>query len=81
MATHKSAIKRHRQSLKRRAHNRSMKAEIKTIGKRILESGKEEAVILLKNLQSKIDKGGRKGLFHRRTASKLVSSAMRALAK
>lgn len=30
MATHKSAIKRHRQSLKRKAVNRARKSELKT---------------------------------------------------
>ena len=81
MATHKSAIKRHRQSLKKRAHNRSIKAEIRTIGKKVIAASKEEAVSLLKTLQSKIDKAGRKGIYHRRAAAKLVSSAMRALSK
>lgn len=72
MANHKSAIKRHRQNLKRNKRNRSQKSEISTLTKRLLNAGKEDAVALFKALQSKIDKASRKNLFHPKTAAKKV---------
>ena len=38
MANHKSAIKRHKQSLKRRAQNRAMKTRIKNVVKTVREA-------------------------------------------
>lgn len=79
MATHKQAIKRHRQSVKRRARNRSAKSEISTLAKKLLKVSKEEALELIKTLQSKIDKAARKGMLHEKTAARRVCKAMRVL--
>jgi len=78
MATHKSALKRHRQSLKRNRKNRTVKAEIHTLTKKLASVSKEEAPALLKTLQSKIDKAGRRSIIHSKNASHRVSKLMRA---
>ncbi len=77
MANHPSALKRHRQSLKRRARNRSTKSEVQTMTKRLLTATKTEATALLQALQSKLDKAGRKNVFHKRTAARKVASLMK----
>ncbi|MBU0504680.1 MAG: 30S ribosomal protein S20 [bacterium] len=77
MATHKSALKRHRQSLKHRQSNRAMKAEIQTLTKKVINASEEEAPVVLKALQSKIDKAGRKGVLHYKNAAHRVSQMMR----
>lgn len=80
MATHKSALKRHRQSLKRRERNRVKKAEIRTLKKKLAAASKDEAPALMKKLQSKVDKAGHSPVMHRKAAAKIVSKAMRAVA-
>lgn len=81
MATHKSAIKRYRQSEKRNERNRSAKSEITTLTKKVLAATQEEAQKLLTFLQSKLDRAGRKGLVHRKTASRKVGRLTKAVAK
>jgi small subunit ribosomal protein S20 len=74
LATHRSAIKRHRQSENRRLRNSSVKSEIKTAVKKVRESVKEgkeeEAMLSLKKTVSLLD---RKGVLHRRNASRRIS--------
>ncbi|HLD45003.1 MAG TPA: 30S ribosomal protein S20, partial [bacterium] len=67
-------------SQKHNAHNRALKAEINTWTKKVVTSSKEEAPALLKTLQSKLDKAGRKGVIHHKNAAHKVSKVMRALA-
>lgn len=80
MAIHKSALKRHRQSLKRNARNRAKKSYIKTLTKRALAASKDDALVILRTLQSQIDKLGRKNIIHRKTAAKSVSHIMTVIA-
>lgn len=77
MAEHKSALKRHRQSLKRNARNRQDKSEIWTLTKRLTAASKEDAGDVLKLLQSKIAKAGRKSVFHHKAASKKIAKMMK----
>ncbi|MBF0104474.1 MAG: 30S ribosomal protein S20 [Deltaproteobacteria bacterium] len=77
MATHKSAIKRHRQSLKRNARNRAVKAEIKTLTKRLGTASKEETPALLKKVQSKLAKAGQARVIHKKNAGKRISNAVK----
>jgi small subunit ribosomal protein S20 len=70
MATHKSAIKRHRQSLKRRAMNRSRKSELKTwIRKVRTAQDKETAKAAYNKVVSLLDKLATKGIIHKNKAS------------
>ncbi len=80
MATHKSALKRHRQSVKRRTKNRAEKSDIRILTKKIVDASKSEAISLLKTLQSKIDKAGRKGVLHHINASHKVAQLMKIVA-
>ncbi len=77
MANHRSAIKRHKQSLKRRLRNVSYKSAIKTSVKKVKEAvsaGKEEeARLLLTRAVSLLDKAVSKGVLHRNNASRRIS--------
>ena len=73
----KSALKANRQNIKRRQHNRSLRAELRTGLKSIRKSleGKdvEGAKTALRSLQSLVDKMATKGIIHRNTASRYKS--------
>lgn len=77
MATHKSAIKRHRQNLKRRVRNITIKSAIKTAIKQVkdnIASGNaEKAKVSLANTVKVLDKAVSKGALHRNNASRKVS--------
>jgi len=77
MATHKSAIKRHRQNLKRRVRNITIKSAIKTAIKQVkdnIASGNaEKAKASLANTVKVLDKAVSKGALHRNNASRKVS--------
>ena len=77
MATHKSAIKRHRQSLKAHARNRAMRTRIKnvlkTVRKAVAEKDAAKAETALKQAFSVLDKAGGKKVIHRRTAARKIS--------
>lgn len=76
MAHTLSALKRIRQSEKRRMVNKSNKSSMKTHIKKYikaLESGDENAEALLKNAVSVIYKTARKGAIHNKQASRKVS--------
>ena len=77
MGRNKSAEKRHRQSLKRRARNRMYKSRIKTAIKKLMAAmeNKELEKIdpLFKNALKEINKARSKGVLHRNTASRKIS--------
>lgn len=77
MATHKSALKAHRQSLKNREHNRQFRSRLRgalrdiraAIDKNDLKAAKES----LKKTVSLIDKMASKGIIHRNAAGRYKS--------
>jgi small subunit ribosomal protein S20 len=77
MANHKSAIKRHKQSLKRRERNRSAKSAIKTAVRATSEAAtkgdKTSAETNLKLAVKQISKARSKGILHKKTASRKIS--------
>lgn len=77
MANHKSAIKRHRQSLKRRDKNRTQRAAVRSAIKdtRVAaEAGdQKKALELLKAAERLIAKTAGRSLYHPRNASRKVS--------
>jgi len=77
MAHHKSALKRVRQTAKRTAHNRSLRADLRTNIKKfrlLHESGNlEKASDAYPNLQKNIDKAVTKGVLHKRTGARYKS--------
>jgi len=73
---HKSAQKRHRQSLKRRMKNRSMKSTIKTFTKKAVEaisSGAENALELQRKAESLLDKAAKGSTMHKNTVARRKS--------
>ena len=77
MATHKSAIKRAKQSELRRQRNRARKTRVKGAVKKVrvaLESKSvEEAHAALREAIPIIDKAASKGALHHRTAARRVA--------
>ena len=86
MANHESALKAHRQSLKRRAINRSNRSALRTVLKRFnekLDSKKPEALEAAKSglagLYSSIDKASKKKALSRNAAARQKSRLTRRL--
>ena len=81
MANHKSALKRARQNEKRRLRNKSSKARIKNIVKgvrqTVSEKSNETALAELNIAKSIIDNAAKKGVIHRKTASRKISRLSR----
>ncbi len=77
MATHKSAIKRHRQSLIRRKSNRALKSRMKTSVKSLLQTietkDKDKIQAALVHTTSIIAKTATQGVIHKNTASRTIS--------
>ena len=85
MATHVQAIKRHRQSLKRRDRNRDARSEMKTSIKNLrtaIEEGtpKEKLEELFRTTESIIARTGRKGVIKKQTVARRVSRLATAVA-
>ena len=74
---HKSAIKQHRQSLKRRATNQrnksTMRTQIKKIREAVARGDREAALELLPKAIKAIDKTVAKGAIHQNTGSRYKS--------
>ncbi len=77
MANTKQALKRHRQSLKRRARNRAMKSRVKKAIKRvriaIQAKDRESAIEALREATSLLDKAASKGVIHWKNAARKIS--------
>ena len=75
MANHKSAKKRAKQSQVRRLRNKSVKTTLKNLDKRVhaaKEAG-DNTDELMKQTQSAIHKAAKKGVLHKKTASRKIS--------
>ena len=74
LATHKSAIKRYRQSLKRRQRNRTVKGGVRAAVKRtrmaVTEGDIEAAQASLQIAISRLDRAASKGVLHKNTAAR-----------
>jgi small subunit ribosomal protein S20 len=81
LANYKSAIKRARQNEKRRLRNKSLKTRIKNIVKdvrlAVSEQSNKAALTKLDIAKSTIDKAAKKGVIHRKTASRKISRLSR----
>ena len=77
MATHKDAMKRHRQNIKRKAHNKHYKSQMRGITKKMRGAAEENDAETLKALLPKatklIQKLGQKGIIHKNQANRRVS--------
>jgi small subunit ribosomal protein S20 len=85
MAHTKSALKRARQNVRRRADNRSGRSVIKTMAERLdkVVAGKDAAAIAkeLSNLHSALDKAAKHGVITRNTAVRRKARANARVAK
>ena len=81
MANIRSAIKRARQSEKRRARNRSIRTRVRNVSKRVVmavATGNGSAAgSALTAAQSVIDRAAKRGVLHRRAASRRKSRLAR----
>ena len=77
MANHPSALKRARQNEIRKLRNRTVKTRVKNVVKSVREDATTQpAEAAQKNLnaaKSLIDKAAKKGVIHKRTASRKIS--------
>ncbi len=85
MANHESALKRHRQSLKRRDRNRAVKTRIKNVMNQVraaVESKDPEAARLALNKASSVlDKAASGKTIHWRTAARKIARLQQAVNK
>ncbi|MDY0212510.1 MAG: 30S ribosomal protein S20 [Desulfuromonadaceae bacterium] len=76
MATHKSAIKRNRQSIVRTTRNVHVRSTMRTLVKNVraavAEKDKEAATAALEKAIPYIDKTASKGVIHKATASRKI---------
>ncbi|MBI3402352.1 MAG: 30S ribosomal protein S20 [Acidobacteria bacterium] len=83
MATHASALKAHRQSLKNREHNRQFRARLRGALKdaRVAVASNDQAAAkaALKQTISLIDRMASKGMIHRNAAGRYKSRLTRRL--
>ena len=83
MANHKSAIKRHKQSLARNERNRANRTRVKNVVKAvqeyIQEQDKEQALRQLRLASSVLDKTAGKGAIHWKKAARKISRMQRAV--
>jgi small subunit ribosomal protein S20 len=76
LANHKSALKRHRQSLENRERNRSNRTRMKTAVKAAIEAVETKdanAAAVLSTAVSVVAKSASKGLIHKNTAARKIS--------
>jgi len=77
VASHASALKAHRQSLKNREHNRQFRSRLRTALKNVRSAidgnDKGAAKTALREVVSLIDKLASKGVIHRNAASRYKS--------
>jgi len=77
LANHKSALKRARQNEVRRMRNKSTKTRIKNIVKdvrlAVSEKSEESALTKLDTAKSIIDNAAKKGVIHKKSASRKIS--------
>ena len=83
MANHKSAVKRHKQSLGRAARNKAARTRVKNIVKSVQESilarDSENAMLNLGAAASVLDKSATKGAIHWKKAARKISRLHRAI--
>lgn len=78
----KSARKRYRQSLKRRAHNRSIRSEIRTRTRKLLATeSAAEAETAIKQLYSLLDKAAGRSILHPNAAARQKARLARHLGR
>ena len=73
MANHKSALKRAGQNERRRMRNKAVQTRVKNVVKAVRLAEGEDAAEKLSAAKSAIAKAAKKGVLHRKTASRKIS--------
>ena len=77
MASHKSAIKRQKQALKKQERNKSVRSMLKTLSKKVEQAVEAKSADSAKDALVKAmkayDKAASAGIIHRTTASRKIS--------
>ena len=81
MANHKSALKRAKQNEIRRLRNKAVKTRVRSAVKTVRTAGEETAAQELKAAQSVIDRAVKKGVLHKRAASRKISRLQKSVNK
>ena len=85
MAHAKSAIKRHRQSLRRRERNQGQRTAARSAVRKARElmaaGSRDEAVVAINEASSILDRAAQKGVLHSNNASRRKARLMRQLNK
>ena len=84
MARHKSAQKRARQDLKRREHNRGIRAKTRSVVKTLrseIDTGAQALEAKLREAEGSLRRAASKGIIPKRRASRLVSRLNKAANK
>jgi small subunit ribosomal protein S20 len=83
VANHKSAVKRHKQSLVRNERNRAnrtrVKNAVKAVQEQVVAQDKEQALQQLRLASSVLDKSAGKGAIHWKKAARKISRMQRAV--
>jgi small subunit ribosomal protein S20 len=83
LANHKSALKRHRQSLKARERNKAVRTRVKNVTKAVRiaveQKDPENASRALVSASSVIDKAAQKNVIHWRAAARKLSRLSKAV--
>ena len=81
MATHKSALKRSKQSKEKRLRNRNVKSNLKTsmkaVSAAIEEKDRKKAQEVLSRVTPVINKAASKGVIHKKNAARKISRLTR----
>ncbi|MCF8053429.1 MAG: 30S ribosomal protein S20 [Desulfobacterales bacterium] len=73
MANHKSALKRAKQNEERKLHNKAVRTRVRSAVKEVRSASPEAAAEALLAAQSTIDRAAKKGVLHRKNASRKIS--------
>jgi small subunit ribosomal protein S20 len=83
MATHKSALKRNKQSKEKRLRNRNVKSNLKTtlksVSAAVEEKDQKKAQEAFSKAAPVINKAASKGVIHKKTAARKISRLARAV--
>lgn len=80
MANHKSALKRAGQNERRRLRNKAVTTRVKNVVKDVrvaVEQNSDDAIEQLNTAKSVIDNAAKKGVLHKKTASRKISRLSR----
>ena len=85
MASHESALKAHRQSVKRRLRNRThrsrLRTQVKKITRAILTGDSTEATAMLRATLALVDRSVKHGILHKNNAARTKSRLTRAVGR